>query len=154
MAEIWNADAQQALTLLADTALSRQQELLQYSADLADHTDEYNDSNSPSMDTFYNSGGQQAISKMKNINAKEFRLIYSKIEGIISENWNTGKDRRTVYKPKDVSFMMLVLLKHGGQWDFLGQTFKMKGPTFERLIMRFVNFVSLDLNEILILEKA
>ena len=54
-------------------------------------------------------------------NSKEFRSIYCKIEGIISENWNVGEGRWTQHKPKDVLFMTLVMLKHGGQWDFLGQ---------------------------------
>ena len=106
------------------------------------------------MDTFYNSGGRRAIVKMTNFNSKEFRSIYCKIEGIMSENCNVGKGRRTQYKPKDVLFMTLVTLKHGGQWDFLGQTFKIKGPTFEMLMMRFVNLVSLELYEVLVLEKA
>ena len=154
MAGLSTSEAQQALTLLADTALSRQQELLQYSADPANDTDDDNDSDSPIMDTFYNSGGQRAIVKMTNFNAKEFRFIYSKIEGLVSENWNVGKGRRTQYKPKDVLLMTLVMLKHGGQWEFLGQTFKIKGANYERLIMRFVNLVLLDLYEVLVLEKA
>lgn len=37
---------------------------------------------------------------------------------------------------------------------FLGQIFKRKGFTFERLIIRFVNLASLDLYQILVLIKA
>ena len=102
MAGLSTTEAQQALTLLAGTALLRQQELLQYSSEPADDTDEDKDSDSLIMDTFYNSGGQGAIVKETNFNAKELRFNYSKIEGLISENWNVGKGRRTQYKPKDV----------------------------------------------------
>ena len=56
LAGLSNSEAQQALTLLADTALSRQQELLQYSADPANDNNDENDSDSPIMDTFYNPG--------------------------------------------------------------------------------------------------
>lgn len=33
--------------------------------------------------------------------------------------------------------MTLVVLKHGGQWDVLAQLFHMKGPNFERQILKF-----------------
>lgn len=75
MAEISTSDAQQALTLLADTALSRQQELLQHYADPADDTDQENDSDCLIMDTYYNSECQLAIVKLANFNSKEFRAI-------------------------------------------------------------------------------
>ena len=37
--------------------------------------------------------------------------------------------------------MLLTVLKHGGNWDFLAQMFKVKGPTFEKIICRFMNIV-------------
>lgn len=38
--------------------------------------------------------------------------------------------------------MTLDTLKHGGTWDWIGKTFDVKGPTFERLIKRFIEQVS------------
>ena len=50
--------------------------------------------------------------------------------------------------------MVLATLKHGGQWYYLGQTFKMKGATFERLVTRFILMISTRIYELLVLEKA
>jgi len=38
--------------------------------------------------------------------------------------------------------MAFAVLKHGGKWDFLGQAFKIKGTTFEKLIMGFLKAIS------------
>ena len=38
--------------------------------------------------------------------------------------------------------MTLAVLKHGGQWDFLAKMFSLKGPTFERMIMKFIDIIS------------
>ena len=43
---------------------------------------------------------------------------------------------------KDVPFLLLVVSKHGGQWDVLGRLFNLKGPTFERMITRFASQIS------------
>lgn len=79
MERILSSEAQQALTFVADTALRREQEMIQYSADPAADTDEENDSDCPMIDTFYSFGGQGAIVKMKNCNEKEFCFIYGKL---------------------------------------------------------------------------
>ena len=37
--------------------------------------------------------------------------------------------------------MLLSTLKNGGQWDFLGKRFKIKGPIFERTIANFLTVI-------------
>ena len=37
--------------------------------------------------------------------------------------------------------MTLTVLSHAGNWDFLGRMLKVKGSTFERMIMSFVDLV-------------
>lgn len=44
--------------------------------------------------------------------------------------WKGEKSENT---GKDTLFMFMTVFKHGGQWDMLGQSFKIKGPTFEKL---------------------
>ena len=44
--------------------------------------------------------------------------------------------------PRDVLIMTLAVLKHGGQWDFLAKMFRLEGPTFERMIMKFIYIIS------------
>lgn len=105
------SEAQQALTILADTVLTSEQDAQQCSTDPTDDTDSENGSESPNMDTFYMSGQQGAIFKVTNFNSKEFRSIYTKIECIISEHWMEGKGRHTQYKPKHILFRTLVMLK-------------------------------------------
>lgn len=34
--------------------------------------------------------------------------------------------------------MMLIIMEHGGNWDFLGRIFKIKGRTFERMVMKII----------------
>ena len=38
--------------------------------------------------------------------------------------------------------MLLTVLKHGGQWDFLALMFKVKAPTFERMMIAMLDIVS------------
>lgn len=38
--------------------------------------------------------------------------------------------------------MMLTVLKHGGKCDLLGKMFKIKGPSFEMIIVGFMKIVS------------
>ena len=38
--------------------------------------------------------------------------------------------------------MTLAVLKQGGQWDYLAKMFSLKGPTFERMIMKFIDIIS------------
>jgi len=49
---------------------------------------------------------------------------------------------KCAYNGKDFLFMILVVFKHGGNWDFLGRLFRIKGPTFERMIIKFLKLFS------------
>ena len=114
MAGLSNSHAQQDPTLIADSALSRQQELLQYSADPANNTYHDNDSDSLTMDTLYNLGVSDNC-RDDELPCIKFRFIYCMIEGLISVNANVGKGILTPYKPTDVFFMTLAMLKNGSQ---------------------------------------
>lgn len=38
--------------------------------------------------------------------------------------------------------MSMTRLKHEGQWDFLALMFRLKGPTFDRIIVGFIKIIS------------
>lgn len=44
--------------------------------------------------------------------------------------------------------MTLAVLKHRGQWDWLGRMFQIEGSTFERHVTRFISLLSDKLYEI------
>lgn len=44
--------------------------------------------------------------------------------------------------------MSLGALKHGGAWHFLGFQFKIKGPTFERRILGFLQIIKPKVQEL------
>ena len=60
----------------------------------------------------------------------------------MAKNYNAGRGQKCKVSGKDILFMLLIVLKHGGHWDLLGRIFKIKGPTFERMITLYVTFIS------------
>ena len=61
---------------------------------------------------------------------------------------------QTKYKPMDILLMSLTVFKHGGPRNFLGQTFEIKRPTFQRLITGFVTKPSKKLHDIFVADVA
>lgn len=59
-----------------------------------------------------------------------------------------------MYQVKLHFFMLVTVIKHGGQWDVLDRVFKMKTPTCERLVTRFVALQSLNLFEGLVTDNG
>lgn len=55
---------------------------------------------------------------------------------------NSDRSRRSSFSAKDLFSLMLKTLKHGGDWDFLGRIIKIKGSTFEIMVMYFMGVVS------------
>ena len=79
---------------------------------------------------------------MTNFNPAQFIGIWAGFESLILENYNFGRGRKCEHKPKDVLFMVLSVLKHGGTWDFLARMFGQKTSAFERMILRFIKMLS------------
>ena len=154
MEAITPTDAQAALQILVEAAIGREASLAQYPCEPQAETDEENDSDSPILDTFCNNGGGSAIVQLTNFTVKEFIQLYGKFRTFLANNYNVGRGRRSQYTAKDALSMVLATLKHGGQWDYLGQTFKMKGATFERLVTGFILMISTIFYELFVLEKA
>lgn len=59
--------------------------------------------------------------------------------------WNMGRDKRCSFPGKDVLIMMLTTLKYGGHWDFIAKMFRLKGLTFELIVVQLIKTVAQDL---------
>ncbi len=77
--------------------------------------------------------------KMRNFTLPERRRLYGIMQECIVTSWNVERGRRSTLTPMDVLFMCLVVLKHGRSWDTLCTIFRIKSPTFMRLITGFVS---------------
>lgn len=78
---------------------------------------------------------------MSNFSPRKFNVVRKELSGHVAKNWKVGRGRKLLHCPKDVIFMVLTVVKHGGNWDFLGNMFKIKGPTFEKLIMGYMKVI-------------
>ena len=139
MAYLSPSEAQNALRQLSDAALERETELDQFctTPDLRD-TEDKNDSRAPLYDTFYQEGGAGAILSMTNFDPQQCDTLWGHMQDYVLENFNGERGTRTKHIGCDVFFMTLTFLKHASQWDHAARMFNMKGPTFERPIMKFI----------------
>ena len=148
-------DAAAALELLADQAEIRRQRLEAFPTQpIHLNEDDQNDSDSPIMDVFVETGGENAILKMTNFSRREFDRIWGYLENHISTNWNTGRGRKTAFGGKDVLFMLLTSLKHGGKWDYMRGLFRIKRSVFQRLMKSFLDVVSPFLYDTQVTDRA
>lgn len=135
-------DISKALRLLAEAAAERDVELRQYPTDAEkEDTDEEPDSECPLFDKFYDEGGGSAIQNMTNFSPLEFQTLWSRSSDFVKSVYNQGRGKKCAVSAQDMLFITLTVLKAGGQWDFLGRLFGFKGPTFERMVLRYVNHI-------------
>lgn len=145
-----SADSRSALAHLFDAQRRRELILERSSATRNDNAEQDDDRECPIFDQFYDEDGNEGLLKLTNFTAVELRHLYAKIQAHVSACWNVGRGRKSTFKPMDVFFMSLAVLKHGGSWDVLAKVFEMKTPTFERLICGFIKAVSKELVELFV----
>ena len=122
MASVTPTQAARALLLLSDAAVERRTDLEEYASDSdAVDTDDEVESESPIYDQFYENGGAAAVIQMTNFSPTEFHSTWCSLEKAIEERYNAGRGRKCSHNPRDVLFMTLSVLKHGGQMGLLGQ---------------------------------
>lgn len=132
-----------ALEILANAEQNREEQLQQYKeTPLLPSSDDENDSDSPILDSFYDAQGGEAVLKLTNFSYRQFFRLFNRFADDISAQWNVGRGKKTEVMPKDLLFMMLALLKHGGCWDLMSKTFRFKTSTFETLLTRFMKLLS------------
>lgn len=52
------------------------------------------------------------------------------------------EEKDAQWRQKKSFFMLLKVIRHGGQWEFLARMFKLESSTFERLIVGFIHIVA------------
>lgn len=113
-------------------------------------TDEDNGSDSPVYDVFRYGEHSDAVLKMTNFSVQELDAIWTTFSPYVLNVYNVGRGRKCRFSAKDVFFMILVVLKHAGKWDFLAKMFGVKGPTFERMITSFIHLIQEQFYEIFV----
>jgi len=146
--------AQASLNMLIRSHQERENAISAQSAARDADSDEEIDAECPVFDQFYAVDGNASIKTMTNFTGLEFRRLYGLLEDTIGEKWNIGRGKKCQQKPMDVLFMALTVLKHGGSWDILAQPFKIKGPTFERMITRFLPIICSKLHKLFVADVA
>lgn len=136
-------EAAAALQILVDGQLERADLLNDYPTEaLHDESDEETDSACPILDSFYHAGRSEGILTMINFNIREFNQFYEVVRTTMHDAFVRGRGRKTPYKPKDILFMTLTVLKHGGTWDHSARIFKIATTCFERLVTKAIISIS------------
>lgn len=140
--------------MLARSHQERENAISAQSASRDADSDEEADAECPVFDKFYAVDGNASIKVLTNFTGVEFRKLYSLLEDTILEKWNIGRGKKCQQKPMDVLLMALTVLKHGGTWDLLAKPFNITGPTFERMITRFLPIICSKLHELFVADVA
>ncbi len=65
-------------------------------------------------------------------------------------HYNSDRGKKCHVFDKDMLFILLMIMKHGGRWDNLGRVFKIKGCTFEGMITKSIGMISNHLYKLLL----
>ncbi|ETV98761.1 hypothetical protein H310_08828 [Aphanomyces invadans] len=124
-----------ALAALEERRLAKRQ---RYSIEPNDATAEDLDSASPVTDQYIAVKGVEVVHTLTNITVSELNTLWINIKPYVSKNWNVGGGRKCPVTGKDMHFMTLVTLKHGGTWDMLASSFDEKAATFSNRVTQFI----------------
>lgn len=148
-------EAAAALQLLADGQLQREEELTDYPTEaIHSDSDEETDSPSPILDSFYHAGRSDGILTMINLNIRAFNQFWEAVRQEMENAFVRGRGRKTPYKAKDILFMTLTVLKHGGHWDHTARIFKIHTTCFERLVTKAIKAISGPVYEKLVIAEV
>lgn len=86
--------------------------------------------------------GSATVLELTNFSDSEFHDIWMSAEKFINSNYNVGRGCKSKHSGKFVLLMKFFVLKDGGNWYILATMFCLKGPSFELMIMRFINIIS------------
>lgn len=62
---------------------------------------------------FFEEGGTQAISDMRNLDGSEFEFLWQLLESFVFQQYNSGRGKKCHVSGKDMLFMLLTVMKHG-----------------------------------------
>lgn len=83
----------------------------------------------------------ERLLRLTNFTLDEFCRLHKTLEDCINDHFSSRRGKRGIDSPKDLLFMLLVVLKHGGEWGFLATMFNRNVSTFEKSIMRFIDVI-------------
>lgn len=105
-----------ALRLLADASVKRHNELDIYpTSPQKSDSDEENNSQSPIFECSYEPCSPSSIHSMTNFDPEELQMIWNNFCDFILDKCNTGRGRKYLHSGREVLFMELTILKHGGE---------------------------------------
>lgn len=135
--------AQNALQFPANVAEAQEAEIAEYPPDMMQQSDSEEDIPDNSiLDAFYEASGTAGIIRMTNLTYDEMFTLFMSCHEQITEEWKGSKRNPKKCSLLDVFFMMLVALKSGLTWFFLGSQFRMNSATVERLVVRMIKCIS------------
>ncbi|KAF0726311.1 hypothetical protein Ae201684P_001162 [Aphanomyces euteiches] len=130
-----------AVDAILDLHERRQAKRRRYSS-LPPQDDDINvDSHSPILDEFVRTRSISIVADLKNFSLAEFGILWSEIRQYIQRHWNVGPGCKNKTTPKDMLFMALTFLMHGGSWDVIAALFKLKSSTFSKSITGFIRTI-------------
>ncbi|KAE9297319.1 hypothetical protein PR003_g23526 [Phytophthora rubi] len=112
------------------------------------------DSAHPLLDTYRDSVGSEGVLKMTNFTPSEIERVYGCVSDFMATRWNVGRGQRSKRTPVDMFFMTLSVLKNGGDWAVLANSFGIKPAAFEKMIVHFLELLSPHLYQLYVEEAA
>ena len=135
--------AKSMLALASEREVQLETELPKFTEDMLESSDEDDqDMEAPILESIYMAEGNQGLMTMTNFSSEEFDALWNQLRDHVLCNWNIGRGRKSKFSPKDVLLMLLSVLKRGEAWDVMAMSFGISPPSFEKLIMVFLNVVS------------
>lgn len=82
---------------------------------------------------------------MTNFGVNESMKIWNSMASYTNGKWNVRRGRWCYFPAKDVLIMTRTTLKHGGLRDFIARMLNLKGLSFEKMIVQFLQTEAQDL---------
>ncbi|RLO13236.1 hypothetical protein DYB28_004592 [Aphanomyces astaci] len=109
--------------------------------EVAEHQDNIPDSSCQVLDRVSNDSGEEGVRVMTNFTRREFDVLWAVAELPSKASWNDGRGSKSKTTPMNALFMRLTVLKHYDTWEKHALDFGFKAPTFQKLILRFIEVV-------------
>lgn len=78
------------------------------------------------------------LKKLTNFTEEQFGILVDLVSETMSHTIYSGRGKKCQDSPRDLLFMLLVVLKQGGEWSFMATLFKKRVSTFEKLMSRLI----------------
>jgi len=136
-------DARRAYLQLQGHQADRASKRARHHRDPLPTSDGEEDSLHPVIDTYRGESiGTEGVLHMTNFTPTEIVRIYGFVADYMATRWNVGRGKKCRYTAVDVFFTTLSVMKNGGDCAVLANSFGIKAPTFEKMIVHFLDLLS------------